>query len=291
MGNHSGFQTYVADLCRLSYETKRRGLHCSRRFHFQKKVYNHAMDLNDIYTPLEDAKKEIEKMWNDTKLKKKVEDFLGREHLPEYFFKQPHAISIEDVATPNLYCWTFIGKAYNIGLDPFHFEFLDDIFITTNHDKASLAKMAFYHGFDEKGNMKKTVKRIINLDGKEEKKRIRDIKTLEGELLVDLHHRLMLKNFPNAKIFDGSEWFKSKGALAKNYYKHVLAMAICHGVLFDNFLNYGYEAKLVNEILLPAIKETEKEFGCRPIIVSVAPTDKALEKHWLAYPEFIKIML
>ena len=101
----------------------------------------------------------------------------------------------------------------------------------------------------------------------------------------------MLKNFPEARIFDGSEWFKSKGILAKNYYKHVLAMAVCHGILFDNFLDYGYEAKLVSEILLPAIEEIEKEFGCKPMIVSVAPTDEILAKHWLAYPEFIKTML
>ena len=47
----------------------------------------------------------------------------------------------------------------------------------------------------------------------------------------------MLKNFPEAKIFDGSKWFKHKGGCAKEYYKYVMAMAICHGVLFDNFLD------------------------------------------------------
>jgi hypothetical protein len=249
------------------------------------------MNLEDIYTPLEEAKKEIKKRWKNKELRKKVEIFLGNEHLPKYFFEKPHAISIEDVATPNLYCWTFIGKAYEIGLDPLHFEFLDDIFITTNHDKAALAKMSFYHGLDDDGNMIKTVERIINLDGSEERKKIKEIKTIRGDGLVDLHHMLILKNFPDAKIFDGSEWFKSKGGCAKSYYKHVLAMTLCHGILFDNFLDYGYEAKLVNEILLPAFQDIIKEFGYRPMIVSVAPTNKELEKHWLSYPEFIKTML
>ena len=249
------------------------------------------MNLDEIYTPLEEVKKELERRRNDKDLMAKVENFLGRDNLPDYFFEKPHAISIEDVATPNLYCWTFIGKANKIDLDPLHFEFLDDIFITTNHDKASLAKMSFYHGLDDDGNMIKTVRKIINLDGSEEKKKIREIKTLEGEYLVDLHHKLMLKNFPNAKIFDGSEWFKSKGYCASKYYKHVLAMAICHGVLFENFLDYGYEAKLVSDILIPALEEIEREFGLKPLIVSVAPVHKALEKYWLAYPEFTKIML
>jgi hypothetical protein len=249
------------------------------------------MNIDEIYTPLEEAKKEIHKRWNDKKLRKKVELYFNKDYLPDYFFEKPHAISIEDVATPNLYCWTFVNKAYEAGLEPLYFEYLDDIFITTNHDKASLAKMSFYHGLDDNGNMIKTIKRVINLDGSEEGKKLHEIKTLSGETLVDLHHKLMLKNFPDAKIFDGSEWFKSKGGHAKNYYKYVLAMTVCHGVLFDNFLNYGYEEKLINEILIPAFNEIEKEFGCKPLIVSVAPTDKILEKYWLAYPEFTKTML
>ncbi len=249
------------------------------------------MNVNEIYSSLEEAAKELKERWDNVELRKKVEDFIGQNDLPDYFFEKPHAISIEDVATPNLYCWSFVNKAYTIGLEPLHFEFLDDKFITTNHDKASLAKMTFYHGLDDNGVMIKTTQRIINLDGREEKKKIRDIKTLSDEYLYDFHHRLMLKNFPDAKIFDGSEWFKQKGLSAKLYYKYVLAMVVCHGILFDNFLDYSYEAELVSDILLPAFDEIEKRFGYKPLIVSVAPTNKILEKHWLAYPEFIKTML
>ena len=249
------------------------------------------MNVNDIYTPLQEAKAELERRWNDPELKKKVEEFLGTENLPGYMFEKPHAISIEDVATPNLYTWTFVSKANQVGLDPLHFEFLDDIFITTNHDKASLAKMSFYHGLDDDGNMIKSVKKIINLDGSEEKKKLREIKTLDNKLFVEFHRDLMIKNFPDAKIFDGSEWFKSKGGNAKNYYKYVLAMVLCHGILFDNFLDYDYESDLVRNILIPAFCEAEREFGYRPLIVAVAPTEKSLEKHWLSYPEFIKIYL
>jgi len=249
------------------------------------------MNLDDIYTPLEEAKKELERRWNDPELKRKVEEYIGKDHLPEYFFEKPHAISIEDVATPNLYCWTFASKAYDIGLEPLHFEYLDDIFITTNHDKASLGKMSFYHGLDDNGDMIKSIKRVMHLDGSEEKKKIKEIKTLTGEMLTDLHHRLLLKNFPEAKIFDGSAWFTNKGSLAKNYYKYVLAMTICHGALFENFLNYGYEGNLVENILIPAFDEIKKEFGLKPLIISVAPTNKELEKFWLAYPEFISTMI
>ena len=249
------------------------------------------MNVDDIYTPIGEAREEIKRRWNDLVLKKKVEEFLGYDYLPDYFFQQPHAISIEDVATPNLYCWTFIARAHKAGLEPLHFEYLDDIFVTTNHDKASIAKMHFYHGLDDHGNMIGSVHRVINLDGSEEKKKIRDIKTLTGDSLADFHHKLLLKNFPDAKIFDGTEWFKSKGGNARNYYTYVLAMAVCHGVLFENFLNYDYEAKLVSDILMPAFEEVERMFGYRPLIVSVAPTHEHLAKQWLAYPEFIKTMI
>lgn len=249
------------------------------------------MNIEDVYTTLSEAKKEIERRWNDTELRKKVEEFLGEDHLPKYFFEKPHAISIEDVATPNLYCWTFVGKAQSIGLDPFHFEYLDDIFITTNHDKAALGKLSFYHGLDDHGNMIKSIERIIQLDGTNEKKKIRDIETLKGESLVDFHKRIMLANFPDAKIFDGSQWFQKKGGSATKYYEHVLAMCICHGVLFENFLDYDYESDLVQNILIPSFKNIKEKFGLSPLIVPVAPTDKKLEKHWLAYPEFTKVFL
>ena len=249
------------------------------------------MNVNDVYTPLSEAKEEIWRRWNDKELRKKVEEFLGTEHLPNYFFEKPHAISIEDVATPNLYCWTFISKALSAGLDPFHFEYLDDMFITTNPDKASLAKLSFYHGLDDNGNMIKSVERIIKLDGSQEKKKIKELKTINGESLVDFHRNIMLKNFPNAKIFDGSAWFKKRGGCADKYYEHVLAMCLCHGVLFENFLDYDYESDLVQNILLPSFLKVKKLFGIKPLITPVAPTEQKLEKYWLAYPEFIKVFL
>jgi hypothetical protein len=35
------------------------------------------MNLDDIYTPLEEAKEEIQRRWEDKELKKKVEEYLG----------------------------------------------------------------------------------------------------------------------------------------------------------------------------------------------------------------------
>jgi len=34
------------------------------------------MNVNDIYTPLQEAKAELERRWNDPELKKKVEEYL-----------------------------------------------------------------------------------------------------------------------------------------------------------------------------------------------------------------------
>jgi hypothetical protein len=246
--------------------------------------------IDHIYTSLDDVKEEIHKRWQDKDLRKKLEDFFGKEGLPDYLFEKPHAISIEDIATPNLYCWTFIAKAHDAGLEPLHLEYLDDIFVTINHDKSALGKMGFYHGLDNNGDMIKTVERLID-SSKEEKKKLKHIMTHKGESLVDFHHKIFFKNFPNAKVHDGSEWFAKKGGCAKLYYKHVLAMAVCHGVLFENFLDYDYESDLVQNIMLPAFAEIEREFGYRPLIVAVAPTHEVLGKVWLCYPEFIKTML
>ena len=246
------------------------------------------MNVNDIYTPLEEVVAELTKRRSDKDLVAKVRAFIGENNLPNDFFDTLHAISIEDVATPNLYCWTFIDKAQSVGLTPLHFEYHDDKFTTTNYDKASLGKLMFYHGLDDNGNMIKSIDRVIDLSGIEEGKKLSEITTVHNINLIDFHHDIFLQSFPKAKLFDGSDWFKAKGGSAQKYYKYVLAMTICNGVLFDNFLGYKYEKELVQNILFPAYAEVCEIFGLKPLIVSVAPTDEQLEKFWWAYPEFTK---
>lgn len=253
------------------------------------------MTTNGIYTSPEEAARIIKERWDKQDLKEKAEQLIGRDNLPDYFFSQPHAISIEDLASPNLSCISFRDAAKKMDLEPLHFEYLDDLFVTTNLDKSALAKMMFYHGRDDKGDMITSVERVIDLSGKEEKKKIKDISTLWGENFADFHHRIFLDTFPNAKIFDGTDWYKSKGERAIEYYKYVFAMGICHGVLFEVFFDNGYEEKFTEEVALPAFEFARDYFGVKPLVSPIIPLksipDSIAGRYWWCYPEYIKIKI
>ena len=140
------------------------------------------MKLDDIYTPLEGAKGELERRWKDQELKKKVDEYLG-DNLPPPIRKEPKALCTSHVATPNWAFFHFWEASQKINLKPLVFEYTDDLFVTTNFDKASLGKMVFYHGRNDCGDIWTSSQHIIDLVGKNEKKKIKDIKTLWERIL------------------------------------------------------------------------------------------------------------
>lgn len=248
------------------------------------------MTIEELYTPIEEAKKEIQRRWADKDLEKKVTKFL-KGNIPDVFLHEPRAVSTTHVATPNWALLEFRKEAQEIGLKPIIFEYLEDTFITTNFDKASLARMVFYHGRDDHGDMMTTGRPIIDLTGKEEKKRIIDIKTLWDHNLVDFHHEIFMSYCPGVDVADGSSFYKAMGHCAKEYYPYILALYIRNGVLFENYIANKHEQKFLDEVLFPAFEIIEKEFGLKPLIVTIAPQNEADNKYWWCYPEFIKTLI
>lgn len=237
-----------------------------------------------IYVSADFAKKEILKRWSDTDLRKKVSDYL-KNAIPIEFEDGPYAVSTVHIASPNFFFCNFIKKSEAMDLKPLVFEYLSDIFITTNFDKVNLAKMLFY-----KDNTVVNSKHIINLDGTEERKKIRDIKTKWGEDFPGFHHRILSNAIPetNIKLIDGSDWYKNNGEHAKVYYKYIMAFFVCHGVLFENFLLNERERDFTENIIIPAITEISKHFGIRPLIVRNVPTEVQTNRYWWGYDESIQ---
>lgn len=248
------------------------------------------MTIEDLYTPLKKAKKEIKKRWADKDLEKKVHKFL-KGKIPEVFLTEPRAVSTTHVATPNWALLQFKNEAKEVGLKPLIFEYLEDVFITTNFDKASLARMVFYHGKDDHGDMMTTSRHAIDLTGKHEKKKLKEIKTLWGENLVDFHHKIFGEYCPEIEISDGSSHYHKMGKCAKEYYPYILALYLRNGILFENYLANNREKKFLEEILFPAFELVYKKFGIKPLIVPITPQNEADNKYWWCYPEFVKTLL
>jgi len=248
------------------------------------------MNVNDIYTPLSEAKAELERRWDDPELKKKVEEYLG-DNLPLPLRGEPRALCTFHVATSNWAFFHFWKASQEINLKPLVFEYTDDLFVTTNFDKASLAKMIFYHGRDDNNKMITSGEHIIDLGGKNEKKKIREIETLWGESLVDFHHRTLNTFYDNLEIYDGSDDYHKLGKNPKEYYKYIFAFYIRNGILFENYLLSSKEKKFTEEVLFPAFEFVWKKFGVKPLIVPITPQNEADGKHWWCYPEYIKTLL
>jgi len=249
------------------------------------------MNIDEIYTSLEEAKKEIWTRWNDKELRRKVEKYLNG-NIPEPFLAEPKAVYADHLASPDWSFFNFYEKSKEANLKPVIFEYLEDVFVTTNFSKASLAKMTFYHGKNDHGDMITSNKHIIDLSGKNEKKRIKDICTLSGENFVDFHHRAVNEFCDGIEFYDGSDWLHKMGNKPINYYKNMLALYIRNGILFENYLlNDSKERKFIEEIIMPSVEFIKKEFGLKPLIVRLIPRSEEESKYWWCYPEFIKILL
>lgn len=245
------------------------------------------MNELEIYTSIEDAKEEIWKRWNNKELKKKVEAYLGG-NIPEPFKKEPRAVLARPITTPDIEHMHFLKMSSQLNLNPCSFEYTEDKFYTINEDKLALAKMNFYCGKDEEGKEKIDIKKIIDFRGVEGNK-IKDMKTLWGENFVDFHHKILKSTSSNIELFDGSDWYKSMGKNAIEYYPYFLSIFIRNGVLFENFLlDDEVEGKFTHDVVLPAFRKAEILFGIKPLIIPAIPREKINDQYWWCYPKSIK---
>lgn len=236
----------------------------------------------EIYTTIEEAKEEVWKRWNDAALRKEVEAFVGE--IPEPLRKEPRAWLGRYVVTPDIEFLHFLDLAKKVRLKPLAIESLDDKFYTGNADKLGAARMAFFKGRNKNKQAMYVNKCVIDFN-KYNGKKFKEIETIWGEGFVAFHHRLLAIYAPEVEVFDASLWFKSKGASAKEYYPYLLALFICHAVLFENFVTDESEAAFCDKVVLPAFQKVERDFGMKPLIVPLAPNNEASDVYWWCYPE------
>ncbi|MBF0555918.1 MAG: hypothetical protein HQK96_15445 [Nitrospirae bacterium] len=239
---------------------------------------------SDLYTSLEEAKEEIWRRWNNENLRKEVEIYV--KIVPEFMRKEPLAILWRNLASPNMDYHNFLKLTEQVKLTPVVFEYLQDKFVTINRDKLALAKMAFYHGKNKKGERIINCRNVVafnEFDGK----RIAEVKTLWGESFIDFHHRLINRHSPKkVDIVDNSVWFQEHGGKPIGYYKYELALFICNGILFEDFLTDAKEVHFTQSVVLPAIERLKYHFGVKPLIVPIS--DSPADKYCWCYPANIE---
>lgn len=243
------------------------------------------INIDYIYTPIEQAKKEIWRRWNDKKLRERVEKFS--ENVPKVFLKEPRVALFRNIATPDYEFQRTLHIARELKLKPIYLEYLRDKFCTRSLDKLYLGKMFFFHCRDKNNNCVISKRKIFDLK-KEDGNNFEDITTVTGENLINFHHNLFKPLFPEIEVYDMSDWIKSKGKGAVENYKYFLSLFICHGILVEAFNIYSSEEqKFLNDIVLPSIDILEKTLGVKPMIVRLFTNHEERDRFWYCHPEFL----
>ncbi len=250
---------------------------------------NARAELDSIYMSLDEAKEEIKKRWNNAALKSKIEEFLGQD-IPEVVKLSPRAVISRHVMSPNFELINFLESVKSIGIDPVGFEYLSDKFVTKNEDKYYLGKMVFYEGLGKKGGRKISSVKAVDFDFFDGKK-ISDVKIISGTSLVNFHHSIVSSILGSENRIDMSEYYARNGGQASRYYRYILSIFICHGVLFENFLLSGFYSDLTKNILLPTYRSIVADFGVRPLIVRLVPAETEEDVYWRYYPEEYKTVV
>lgn len=260
---------------------------------YNKIVSDRHLFYETVYTPLSEAIKILEERQKDKKLIKKIEELLGGD-IPEPLKKiDKYGVCGKQVATPNSDIKWFIKLTREFNLKTLFFEYLDDKFTSNNDFKHSLGKLIICKKLNKKGNYVEEKINIIDFN-KNNGKMLKDIYTLDGDLLVDFHKKLFEGSGLSTKdfiFFDQSSWLKRNGGDAKNYYNKDLLLYICHGILFENFVFSGNGSNFTKEVFLPSFYNVWKLLKLKPLIVPIPPMEIENDLYWLYYDEKIKSLL
>lgn len=241
-----------------------------------------------VYTPLNKALDELNSRENDKDIDEYVKGLLHA-GIPKIFEKKKYAFLSRSIVTPNYEVRRFLSIVDAIGtLTPLFWEYSNDKFVPNgNKAKHHLAKLHLYIGKGKNGGEKIKKFDLINFNT-ESGKKLCDVQTHTGESLVDFHKKFLLetcKQSKNAEFFDASDWYVDIGGGVTKYYKHILALFLKNGILFEDFIiEDKYEQPFIREVFLPAFIEIYKELGRKPLIVALEPTEMETREFWMYYP-------
>lgn len=243
-----------------------------------------STSLGHIYTSSSDIVYQLRERRGNIALLEKVEGFLGSEIL-DILGDEPRGILSRTIASPNMEFLRFCELSSRFELSPLVLEYPDK-FVAKNRDKYHLCKLYFYKSLKKKYPILSTTRKIVNFNCAEGKK-FTEIKTTWGADIIDFHHHLIEECFPNLssiEIINFSQWFNKTRYKTHHYYLYFLSLFICHGVLFENYLEHDKEeAIFIRDKLLPSFIEVERIFGVKPLIFPLVPDMQASDSYWHGY--------
>jgi hypothetical protein len=243
---------------------------------------DHKLFNKVVYTPMSEALRLLDERRKDPELMAKVEKLLKGD-IPEILKSKKCAVLGRQIATPNHETRMFITLAKENHLFPVFFEYHEDKFSSRNEYKHSLGQL---HIPQKKGKKDDSnVERITIVDfNKHGSKKLREVKTLWGEPLIDFHRKLFTVygyNTADFLFFNASDWYKNNGGQPVNYYVSLFLLFTCFGICFENFLtSKGSEGEFTRDIVLPAMEKVIELTGVKPLITPIGPLEIESDTLW-----------
>lgn len=247
------------------------------------------IDLGDFYTPIKEAKRIIQKRWENKQLQRTVEKRFSND-IPNEVSDVPSGVIWKHIGTPDREFARFLDLTTQVGVKPLCFEYTEDKFVARNFTKFELANLPFTTGLNKNGKTMTKREKIINFDHAEGR-RLCDLKTLWGESLVDFHHWFLCALFPimKGRVVDVYEWTKRHGSTARERYQSVMTLALTHFILFDDYDIFAGEDTFTLDVVLPSFKKVEAEFDLRPLVVRISkPNQYMIDPYWWCYSKETK---
>jgi hypothetical protein len=237
-----------------------------------------------LYVSLTDALAEIEHRKSNSELSSYIGESINSE-IPEILRNKKSFVLFRHVATPNHEIARFITITNAIpGYQSIILEYTQDRFLSVNEAKHSLGKLRFQKGINKNGEPIIEASTIVDFHSADNQK-LSQVATIHGENLIDFHHRIFFKKFPDFRenIFDLSGWLQQFGG-AKQYYKKFLTLFLKDAILLENYMLEKSEKSFTQSVIIPAFDEIESECGFKPLVVALEPTELEGDRFWLSYP-------
>ena len=238
------------------------------------------MEKDNIYLSLDEARKELQKRWNNVELRKKIEEELETNFIDCFKF-EPRGVLWRSLPSPDNGFTFFYQMAKYVNSNPILLEYLGDKFVSINEEKKGLCELSIEL---ENGDRKKIDAVDINSF---EGRKLSEMLMKNGEKLVDFHHNLFREADYLVEFKDITDWCHSIGKASDYYYPYLLHF-VAHGILFEFFLFEEDEREnyFTNNIIFPAIEKIEKKFGLKPMVVRLYPKDQTDDEdfYWWSYP-------
>jgi len=255
----------------------------------------------------DEAARELMRRRSDAALMRRVEDYIGC-LVPAGLPKVPFAGLARHVATCRGEDSAFMMMASEMGLDPWWVTYHEDVFTTSNADKAGYCKIPFADSRQDTGVRKvPVVHKMGQYDNRCSLAELPTCCQVDGRSLnvpeLHRHFRKKVYNGTSENAIDISAWLKqivdreqrlvgqANCNNSRLYYPFYLGLFVCHGVLVEDFAggpngNTGQLERFVQGVALPAFRRIKEATGLDVLYVRLP-----WEPHFAVYPDVLLLEL